>query len=111
STSPTPRRQPAALPVARQRFPPRRASARRNRRWSRRTSSPADLSMKFLTVGHAGADDLEYRLFHFIDRQAGGIDVNRIRRLRERRVEAGAVAATAPAPSFHPPRRRPPPFP
>src|SRR5579862_6524144 len=51
--------------------------------------------MIFLPVCHAGTHQLQNRLLHFVEGEPGGIEVRRVRRLRERCVGARAVALVA----------------
>src|SRR5688500_19202628 len=47
------------------------------------------------SVGYSRANDFEQRLFHILDGEVGGIDVDRVGRLNQRRFGAGTVAGIA----------------
>src|SRR5690606_32979947 len=81
--------------AARRQSARRRACARRNPRWCRRISLRAGWSTAFLSVGDAAPDELENGLFHLVDGEAGGVQVDGVGRLGEGSFGAGAVAPVA----------------
>src|ERR1035438_8470247 len=69
--------------------------SRLTQRWCRRTSLPGDYPLLFLSIGNTSADDLQNRLFNLFRSQPGGVDIDGVGRLRERRLGAMAVTLVA----------------